>query len=59
MKSPCHPSVIDEAVRVARETPEIRADRIVQARARMAAGTVDSRAIAEKILARTLGDGLS
>lgn len=52
-------AVIVEAVRVARETPEVRLDRIVEARARLAAGSVDARAIAEKILARTIGDGLS
>jgi hypothetical protein len=51
-------SVIDAAVRVACASPEVRMDRVAQARARLEAGAIDSRAIAEKILARSLCDGL-
>ena len=50
--------VISAAVRIAANTSELRPDRVAEAKGRLALGQPDSHAIAEKIIARILGDAL-
>jgi len=50
--------VFRAAVRAASEAPDLRPDRVAEARAHMLAGAPDSHAVAEKMISRILGDSL-
>ncbi|HSK47725.1 MAG TPA: flagellar biosynthesis anti-sigma factor FlgM [Coriobacteriia bacterium] len=50
--------VISAAMLIAANTSDFRPDRVAEAKGRLALGQPDSHAIAEKIIARVLGDAL-
>jgi len=50
--------VISAAVLIAANTSDLRPDRVAEAKGRLALGQPDSHAIAEKIIARVIGDAL-
>jgi hypothetical protein len=57
---PCTVSqaVIDAAIDKATRTPDVRAERVAEARERMVAGIPDPRDVANKMLSRIIGDSL-
>lgn len=50
--------VIRMAVRAAEEAPDLREDRVAEARERLGSGSVDSSEVAEKMLSRIVSDAL-
>ncbi len=50
--------LMDKAVAAAFDAPEIREDRLAEARIRMDAGMLDSHDVAEKMISRILSDSL-
>lgn len=52
------PSVVSAAVNIAVETPDARPERVALARERLAHEPPDAHDIADKVIARILGDAL-